>query len=596
MTSALPQPLDLGIPVPRYHRLLLTVSLACGLTSTPVLAQELRYTVELTTTAPARMLAIEVTGLGFASRDSLVAYLPNWGDWTELGRPYLQNVIVRGRPVAPAAAGTIPLGTGPFVLRYELPVLDDTSTDARRLSLLPRGAPGTAVAAVRNTLVEIRRGGERAAARASSRLAAPGAGSTFTGWAGFAAGSQSAPVLPVGETENGFYAFGVREPATRIADGVRIEVASAADGAWRVSDVADLASRTLPMLQKLTGEKPDTVVRLIVQGSGLPGVTRGTTTHFGIAVALPPDDVWGESTRAVVAHELTHLWIGRRFPGERLIWFSEGFNDYLALLAATAAGVVSPDWFAQRLAGIADELAALPPSPPRPLTVREAGGRDNGGPAERLAYRGGALAAFSFDVALRASNKGTLGGFIGGLLARPEAVLGEEAIHTTAEALGATAEFNAAAAVGSSPVASLWAALRSIGYVITEEPASLVALGIAADAVGRPAHLTMGPAVVRAIDPKGPSAAADIVPGDTVIIRSARRSNPPTHDAAITAVTLGEYAFGSSVVPSGVGTVTLEVRRNGETRTVAVTPRLVRGGLRLSAMWETSNGSSFFKQ
>jgi hypothetical protein len=86
------------------------------------------------------------------------------------------------------------------------------------------------------------------------------------------------------------------------------------------------------------------------------------------------------------------------------------------------------------------------------------------------------------------------------------------------------------------------------------------------------------------------------VPGDTVIIRSDRRSNPPTHDAAITVVTLGEYAFGSSVIPSGAGTVTLEVRRNGETRTVAVTPRLVRGGLRPKATWGSSNGSSFFKQ
>jgi hypothetical protein len=594
MTPSRPQPHYLGIAANRCYRLLLAVSVVCGLTATPGRAQELRYEVELKTTATSQTLAVEVTGLGFTRRDSLVAYLADWGDWTELGHPYLQHVIVRGRPVAPVA-GMIPLGTGPFVLRYELPVLDDTSTDSHRLSLLPRGGPGTAVAAVRNTLVEIRRGGERVAARESIRLAAPKIGGTFTGWAGFAAGSQSAPVLPVGETENGFYAFGVSQPVIRVADGFRIEVTSAdADGSQRVSDVADLASRTLPILEKLTGVKPDTVVRLIVQGSGLPGVTRGTTTQFGIAVALPPGDVWDESTQANVVHELTHLWIGRRFPGESLIWFMEGFTDYLSLWASTAAGVVSPDWFARRLAAIADEVAALPPSLPGPLTAPGAVGRDDDGPAERLGYRGGALVAFGLDVALRASNKGTLGGFVGRLLARPDSVLGERAIHSTAEALGAAAEFDAT--VGSPPMVSPWAPLRSIGYVITEEAASLVALGIAADAVGRPTHLTMGPVVVRAVDPQGPSAAADIVPGDIVIIHSDRRSNPPTHDAAITAVTLGKYAFGSSVVPSGARTVTLEVRRNGETRTVAVTPRLVQGGVRLSATWETSNGSSFFKQ
>jgi hypothetical protein len=572
--------------------------LGCASTATTTAnpAQELRYTVELKTTATAQMLVVEVAGLGFASGDSLVAYLYDWGSWTELGRPYLQNVIVRGRPVALTAAGTIPLGTGPFVLRYELPVLGDTSADARRHSLLPHGAPGTAIAAVRNTLVEIRRGGERVAARASIRLAAPRTGGTFSGWAGFSADSQSAPVLPVGATENGFYAFGLGEPAIRSANGVRIEVASTADAARRANDVADLAARLLPVLHTLTGERPDTVVGLILQRSGLPGVFRGTASQFGVAVLLPPDDDWSEWVRGLVAHEISHLWIGRRFSGdEGLIWFMEGFNDYFSLFAATAAGVVSPEWFAQRLALIGDNIAALPPSPPRPLTARGAVGRDKDGPAELMGYGGGALAAFRFDLALRAGNKGTLGGFIGKLLSRPEFLLTEEAIVSTARALGATAELDAA--VGSPLMLSPWAALRSIGYVFTEEIASLVALGIAADALGRPSHLTMGPAVVRAIDPQGPSAAADIVPGDTVIIRAdRRRSYPPTHDAALTAVTLGEYVFGSSVVPSDARTVTLEVRRNGETRTVSVTPRLVGGGVRLTARWDSSNGSSFFKQ
>jgi len=328
-----------------------------------------------------------------------------------------------------------------------------------------------------------------------------------------------------------------------------------------------------------------------VQRSDLPGVTRGTTTRFGIAVSLPPDDTVDEATRAIVVHELTHLWLGRRFPDERLLWLSEGFTDYLALWTATATGIVAPDWFAQRLAAFADELAALPPAPAQPLTA-QAVGRDSDGPAERLAYRGGALAALSFDVALRGAGKGTLGRFIGKLLTTPDSVLTERAIRATAEAMGAGAEFRAA--VDSVPLASPWPALHSVGFVISEEPASLVALGIAADATGRQAHLTMGPAIVRDVDPNGPSAAADIVPGDTVIIRTARRQNPPTHDVAITSVSLGAYTFGSSVVPSGSRTVTLEVRRNAATRTVEVTPRLVRGGLRLSAKWEPSRASSFF--
>jgi predicted metalloprotease with PDZ domain len=271
----------------------------------------------------------------------------------------------------------------------------------------------------------------------------------------------------------------------------------------------------------------------------------------------------------------------------------EGFNDYLALLAATASGVVTPEWFAQRLARISDDLAALPPSQPRALTAPGMVARDNDGPAETMAYRGGALAAFGFDVALRASNKGTIGDFVGRLLTSPHAAISEQAIHDMAGALGVTAQFNAA--VGASRMTSPWEALRSIGYVFTEEPASLQALGIAADAAGRASHLTMGPAVVRAIDPNGPSAAADIVPGDTVIIRINRRSHPPIHVAGIAAATLGEYTFASSVIPSNAQQLRIQVRRSGETRTVTVTPRAVSGGVRFAPRWDASNGSSFFK-
>ena len=246
-----------------------------------------------------------------------------------------------------------------------------------------------------------------------------------------------------------------------------------------------------------------------------------------------------------------------------------------------------------RLAVIADEVAALPPAPAQPLTA-QAVGRDNDGPVERIAYRGGALAAFSFDVSLRSAGKGTIGSFVVKLLTTPDSLLTERAIRATAEAMDAEAEFRAA--VDTAPLGSPWAALHRVGFLVAvEEPTYLAALGIAADASGRPPHLTMGPAVVRAVDPNGPSTATGIVPGDTVTIRGARRrSHPPTHDVAVTSGSLGPYTFGSSVIPSGAQTVTLEVGRSGTTRTVEVTPRLVQGGLRLSAKREPSRASRFF--
>src|SRR4029079_7424559 len=138
---------------------------------------------------------------------------------------------------------------------------------------------------------------------------------------------------------------GVHEPAVRTANGIRIEVASVVEGESRVNEIAELASRTLMVLRRATGVAPDSVARIIVQRSGLPGVFRGTTTQFGITIAVFPDDTLADWSRAGIAHELTHLGIGRRFPDERLIWFKEGFTEYLALWTAAAAGVVTPDWF-----------------------------------------------------------------------------------------------------------------------------------------------------------------------------------------------------------------------------------------------------------
>jgi hypothetical protein len=291
---------------------------------------------------------------------------------------------------------------------------------------------------------------------------------------------------------------------------------------------------------------PDSVARILVQRAGVPGVFRGTTTQFGITVAFFPDDALDDWSREGIAHELTHLWIGRRFPDERLIWFKEGFTEYLAL------------WTAGR--GRRRDPRLVRPAPGR---VRRRARRDASGPgaaahrpwgrqsrqrrpsrAPRLPRWGAGGVQSRCPIAQR--GQGHARQLHRQAPCQGGRVLSESEIRATAEAMGAGAEFRAA--VDSVPLASPWPALRSVGFVIGEESASLVALGIAADAPGCQAHLTMGPAMVRSVDPSGPSAAADIVPGDTVVIRSDRRQNPPTHDVAITSVSLGRTPSGRASV------------------------------------------------
>lgn len=63
--------------------------------------------------------------------------------------------------------------------------------------------------------------------------------------------------------------------------------------------------------------------------------------------------------------------------------------------------------------------------------------------------------------------------------------------------------------------------------------------------------------------------------------------------AAKMSQSLGEYTFGSSVIPSGSTTVLLEKRRGCTSRTVDVAPRVVEGGVRLSGKWQPHSAQFF---
>jgi hypothetical protein len=98
------------------------------------------------------------------------------------------------------------------------------------------------------------------------------------------------------------------------------------------------------------------------------------------------------------------------------------------------------------------------------------------------------------------------------------------------------------------------------------------------------------PAVVLAIDPAGPAAKVDLRVGDRIIDIGDRRGDPPVVGPSEST----RYRFGLNAVPSGAGTVTLRVARNGSVTEVQVAPVRRPGGVRYPLRWNPERGARFF--
>jgi hypothetical protein len=206
-----------------------------------------------------------------------------------------------------------------------------------------------------------------------------------------------------------------------------------------------------------------------------------------------PDDL-----KLLLAHELFHDWLGSSLvdPGS-LVWFSEGFTDYFAIWHATAAGMLPPARFAERILGV--EREARSGSPLGRIAFAQPGvdWRDDG-PNETMAYRGGALLAFIVDAELRRRSGRTVPAVVRGLLESAPRTYQLSHIRDVMTKLGLADVYHRSIAGTQLPDA--FPLLRALGFDETVEQAGLTYLGIEARFDGPPDATDVVPAVVTAID------------------------------------------------------------------------------------------------
>lgn len=281
---------------------------------------------------------------------------------------------------------------------------------------------------------------------------------------------------------------------------------------------------------------------------------RAGASHINAFSAFMRPDSRSGPVALLLAHEVAHDWLPRRLrlvPGPddpppvdfssfhdiRYDWFHEGFTEYLARRVLARAGLVTEEWFAERLN---DDLRIVATHPYRALPAHglEAAvqARTYTNLHQRISYHRGTLLAFNWDAAVRRASGGRTDLFdvIRRLLAEASASNGRiprPQFERVVSSFGVpAAEDVARHALGGEPIPVDSTGLGS-GWVLRSRAVPLVDAGfdVPASAVGRRA---------LRVDPRGAAYAAGLREGMAIVrVENQPGSNPDAPpDAPVTVV------------------------------------------------------------
>lgn len=443
--------------------------------------------------------------------------LGDWGEWMELDSVLLRSV--RGEPAVRRDANNPTLlwlepppgWTGSAELCYSIALTRRGSRAEQRVGLWPWQGDGFAHGFTSNTLACVQQNGAELEAALSVEFTAPAGTTLNTGWTGMASTPARATLAHALDNTAVFFGEPSGWTATRAAlNGreVRVEVAQYG-GERDCSAAAERAVRALvAAYEDSTGLTYDEPLRVFLLDSGGGGVCVDHALVVGFDSHSNGPEL-NEDTRHTLAHELFHHWLGneRLKPADDVVWFYEGFTDYIAVRTLAATDLYTPAEFCARLQ-LLDHLAAS--SPARGTVAfgdATIAWRDGDGPNETLAYRGGALLAFLADVELRARGHAGIDAIVGDLARSTGGRFHLADVRAWFDAQGLS-EFAAAHIDRPSPLAldDAWLAL---GVEAVELPTDVAYVGLSGS--GEPPFVT-----VESVDPAGPAARAGIRSGDRV--------------------------------------------------------------------------------
>lgn len=540
---------------------------------------DVAYTLTL---EPAALL-VEVAVHGARGR-ALELELDGFGGWPQAPFDYVTDL--RAEPPLLERAGNAARfrfdpparWDGAAHLSFRIPVLDAASELGGRFGLLPKRDGDLVELLAINVLPRVLDEDGARELRRRVTVRCPEGLTLVTGWADPVTADLAVEIERVDQCVVAWH------PAPRIAqDGAgadRIHVV-------QLNSVEDTTERVLALARPLlfacadaTGVPRPGAQRVFVTGERLH-VSGGQGTDHGVRLSWNPETD-SSVYRHMVAHELFHAWLPGQLPpdGPSLVWFFEGFTQYLSLWIAARAGVIDANAFAERMAELERDARGSTAFGQVAFGDASIHWRDGDGALETLAYNGGALLGFHLDVALR--ERGT----------------------TLARVLGEWMNADEGYSLARLKQALKRHRLERRYREWIDEPAELPSIATALDQHGfyafdeeREAHVTyLGvrceDGVVVAIDPEGPQAERALRVGDRV------RALGPRRDEALTlqAGYAWEHDLGlTELVPWWPdGGWWADVERDGEALRVAIEPWLQPGGLEIVPRADPERVRAFF--
>jgi|GEM_PF-3160279 len=509
--------------------------------------------------------------------------LENWGEWTEV-QGYVSDLTGKPRLRRIAATERFELEQssrwkGRLDLRYTIPITPHGSERHQAHGLLPWRLGDTAAGYAHNTLMRVVRNGEPIDARIAIDLVAPAGFTIFTGWGGASENRQHV-ALDHGIDQCPII-FG-REPAIATAEeeGQRYEVIQFGRAKNMTQEVLGVARPFVTAVAKNLETPFGKPVRIFITGEQPGGGGIRTDHALGLCFSPRIDPYY----LILAAHEIHHEWLpGKVDDGESIVWFFEGFNDYLSLWHLAKEEIISRDWFAERLRELDEEARRSDAFGRVRFDDATVKWRDHDGPRETIAYKGGAILAFLLDAELRHRKTGSIVELLRDLIGKKRYSL--DILHSWFEERDAGGLWRDLLAGGQS-WPDLDAVLWSHGFFSELEvtPTRLTYLGIEPDTYGLPA-------TVVAIDPDGPAAKTPLEVGDRIVgCAPIRWGTFRVSDEAKT-----RYKFGMVWLDPTAEWFTIEVERDGKKSTYAIEPAIRDGAFREERRSDEQRVAQFFR-
>lgn len=540
---------------------------------------EMRF--RLSGPSPAVEVSIAFSGLK-PTPEGFTLELPDFGEWTDIDALYLRNFVCEP-PARRTGVGSnrwtvaIPDGwDGVLKASYTIPLIEQESKLHERHGLLPHlardgaGKPASAYALSTNTVMRLWRGESPVPMERTVRISADEGMSIGTGWGGLSTAVQECRLAE----EGGETPILVGRPRVSRASegGIDYEVAQFSVGDDVTGSLLALAKAAIPAYAKGTGRSIDRPVRIfIIDKGGGQWLDRACLVQ-----KATPAEVQNPYYMSLVAHELFHQWLGgyARGRSSSMDWFTEGFTDYMANCHLAQTGLVSTQWFADRMLELSGEAFGCDAYGKAAFGDASVNWRE--GANETLAYKGGATLAFCLDAALHAAGKPRVAAMIGDLGRLPGGQFALNDIKAWLEKQGMGSFY--AAYIEKAALPDPRKALEQAGFARQKVP--LAYLGIrAADAEGQ------GFGKVAALDPEGPAAKAGMRVGDVIVGMAPMLSRIPE-----TVRTETEYTFGMAMFDPQKP-ATIDVLRGSDKMRLTMLPKPFGEG----AVWRMeSSGRGFF--